>query len=197
MILRNSTAWPSLGGALDDDERLALHNEDESRKHAAEDTVWRTLTSAVRHRSWHEFTEARSKGFWGEPKELRENVVTLCVAAIVQGWNQTATNGANLTFPSDLDLDPSGTPSNTCQPTGLATWRFAAINASPYLSASFMYVSHHRLQISMLRSCIEDAGFPIPSTKSSTDVVAPSPFPHGSHWLQASAVLVARIGGSY
>ena len=29
------------------------------------------------------------KGFWQQPKQLRVTIITLCVAAMVQGWNQT------------------------------------------------------------------------------------------------------------
>lgn len=28
------------------------------------------------------------KGFWGQPKQLKVTVVTLAVAAVVQGWTQ-------------------------------------------------------------------------------------------------------------
>ena len=35
----------------------------------------------------------RSNGFWQQPKLFRITIITLCVAAVVQGWNQTASNG--------------------------------------------------------------------------------------------------------
>ena len=39
-----------------------------------------------------------STGFWKQPKQLQVTIITLCVAAVVQGWNQTGTNGANLNW---------------------------------------------------------------------------------------------------
>lgn len=53
-------------------------------------------------------------GFWKQPKELRVTIITLCVAAVVQGWNQTASNGANLNWPEQLGL----VAFDGCDPTG-------------------------------------------------------------------------------
>ncbi|KAF7185031.1 putative polyol transporter 6 [Pseudocercospora fuligena] len=73
-------------------------------------------------------------GFWKQPKELQVTIVTLCVAAVVQGWNQTAANGANLNWPRQLGLTvPEG-----CDPTGRDAWIFAIVNAAPYFAASLV-----------------------------------------------------------
>ncbi|KXT03909.1 hypothetical protein AC578_9307 [Pseudocercospora eumusae] len=73
-------------------------------------------------------------GFWKQPKELQVAIVTLCVAAVVQGWNQTAANGANLNWPRQLGLSvPDG-----CDPTGRDAWIFAIVNAAPYFAASLV-----------------------------------------------------------
>lgn len=76
----------------------------------------------------------RGNGFWVQPKELKVTIITLCVAAVVQGWNQTASNGANLDWPMQFGLQQPG----TCQPTGSNAWIFAIVNASTYLAASLV-----------------------------------------------------------
>ncbi|KJX99173.1 MFS sugar transporter like protein [Zymoseptoria brevis] len=73
-------------------------------------------------------------GFWSQPKEFRVTIITLCVAAVVQGWNQTASNGANLSWPEQLNIGPL----DGCNPKGGAAWIFAIVNAAPYFSASFI-----------------------------------------------------------
>ncbi|WPH00120.1 Hypothetical protein R9X50_00294300 [Acrodontium crateriforme] len=71
--------------------------------------------------------------FWKQPKQLRVTIITLCVAAVVQGWNQTGTNGANLNWPQQFNIQLEG-----CQPTGRDAWVFAIVNASTYLSAALV-----------------------------------------------------------
>lgn len=72
-----------------------------------------------------------SNGFWAQPKGLKVTIITLCVAAVVQGWNQTAANGANLQWPEQLGLHLTG-----CDPVGRDAWIFAIVNAVPYFSAA-------------------------------------------------------------
>ena len=69
-----------------------------------------------------------------QPKQLKVTIITLCVAAVVQGWNQTASNGANLDWPVQFGLQQKG----TCGPTGANAWIFAIVNASTYLAASLV-----------------------------------------------------------
>jgi MFS family permease len=73
-------------------------------------------------------------GFWRQPKELRITIITLCVGAVVQGWNQTASNGANLSWPEQLNIGRL----DGCDPVGPAAWIFAIVNAAPYFSASLI-----------------------------------------------------------
>ncbi len=40
----------------------------------------------------------RENGFWQQPKQLKSTTITLCVAAIAQGWCQAGSNGANLNW---------------------------------------------------------------------------------------------------
>ncbi|KAK0867179.1 hypothetical protein LTS02_004346 [Friedmanniomyces endolithicus] len=75
-----------------------------------------------------------SSGFWKQPKQLQVTIITLCVAAVVQGWNQTGTNGANLNWPQQLGLSNL----QGCDPTGIDAWKFSIVNAATYLSASLV-----------------------------------------------------------
>ncbi|KAK5130898.1 hypothetical protein LTR08_001561 [Meristemomyces frigidus] len=76
-------------------------------------------------------------GFWSQPKGLQVTIITLCVAAIVQGWNQTGTNGANLNWPEQMGLTEL-TDLKGVDKTGRDTWIFGIVNAAPYLSASLV-----------------------------------------------------------
>lgn len=81
----------------------------------------------------------RNLTFWGQIKDLTREFVqilaTCCIAAIVQGWDQSSINGANLTWPGDL-----GVPVDLSQPTQRATnvWIFSIVNASSYFSAALI-----------------------------------------------------------
>lgn len=81
--------------------------------------------------------------FWEQPWPFKTTYLMLFIAAIVQGWTQTATNGANLAWPKALRLDgetPDSEPNPahgiaTCANTPKRIWAFAAVNAAPYLAA--------------------------------------------------------------
>lgn len=77
--------------------------------------------------------EEKQIGFWRQPKTLRVTIATLCIAAIIQGWNQTGGNGANLTWPQEFGLTD---PEIGRIAEGSATWIFAGVNAVTFLSAS-------------------------------------------------------------
>lgn len=72
--------------------------------------------------------------FWDQPKMLQVTIVTLCVAAIVQGWTQTGTNGANLNWPKQLGLE-QGTG---CETINKDAWKFSSVNAACYFAASLV-----------------------------------------------------------
>lgn len=72
--------------------------------------------------------------FWKQPKALRVTIMTLCVAAVVQGWNQTGTNGANLNWPQQLGLNHI----TGCDVTGRDAWIFSIVNAATYFAAALV-----------------------------------------------------------
>nr|POF12771.1 putative polyol transporter 3 [Quercus suber] len=95
--------------------------------------AWRTvpeLTAEEKLALEHE----NKNSFWRQPKALRMTIITLCVAAIVQGWNQTGTNGANLNWPQQLGLDHI----TGCDVTGKDAWIFSIVNAATYFAAALV-----------------------------------------------------------
>ncbi|KAH8804213.1 sugar transporter [Flagelloscypha sp. PMI_526] len=69
---------------------------------------------------------------WHQPNALIFTVVLCSLAAAVQGWDQTGSNGANLTFPKDFGIaedDPVHGSRNQ--------WLVGVINAGPYLASVF------------------------------------------------------------
>ncbi len=76
-------------------------------------------------------------GFFRQQSALQSTFAMLFVAAIVQGWNQTSVNSANLSWPKELGLIDRNSEQN-CGLTGFKseTWWYAAVNAAPFLTAS-------------------------------------------------------------
>ncbi|OAL55009.1 MFS general substrate transporter [Pyrenochaeta sp. DS3sAY3a] len=78
--------------------------------------------------------EQRALGFWRQPKPLRVTIVTLCLAAMIQGWVQTGLNGANLSWGKQFGLSSRDGPPTTTR----ELWIFAVTNACLYFSASIL-----------------------------------------------------------
>ena len=74
----------------------------------------------------------RRGGFWYQTKALRVTVVTLCFSAIVQGFVQSVSNGANQTMPEYFNLKNDN---NHEWVSTTAIWQFSTINAITYLAA--------------------------------------------------------------
>ncbi|KAJ7209573.1 hypothetical protein GGX14DRAFT_630806 [Mycena pura] len=71
---------------------------------------------------------------WHQPKDLYLTVILCSVAAAVQGWDQTGSNGANLSFPVEFNIDPNdpGAAGERNQ------WIVGVINSAPYIAASIV-----------------------------------------------------------
>ncbi|KAF2125368.1 D-xylose-proton symporter [Dothidotthia symphoricarpi CBS 119687] len=68
------------------------------------------------------------------PRTLYYTVILNSVAAAIQGWDQTGSNGANLTFGRALGIPDSGdacTAAGTCERN---SWIIGFINACPYIA---------------------------------------------------------------
>ena len=67
---------------------------------------------------------------WHGPKMLWFSIGLCAVGAATQGWDQTGSNGANLSFPEEFGLTE----------TALDEWIVGIINAIIFLTAGLMYV---------------------------------------------------------
>ncbi|KAJ3529202.1 hypothetical protein NMY22_g9097 [Coprinellus aureogranulatus] len=64
---------------------------------------------------------------WSQPRDLYLTVIICSLAAAVQGWDQTGSNGANLSFPHDFGIESSGPNKDRND------WIVGVINAGPYI----------------------------------------------------------------
>jgi hypothetical protein len=68
------------------------------------------------------------------PRTLYFTIILNSVAAAIQGWDQTGSNGANLTFGQAMGIPDSGPEceaAGTCEKNG---WIIGFINACPYIA---------------------------------------------------------------
>ncbi|KIW90293.1 uncharacterized protein Z519_08937 [Cladophialophora bantiana CBS 173.52] len=74
---------------------------------------------------------------WRHPKTLYFTIVLNSIAAAIQGWDQTGSNGANLTFPVAFGIPDSGP---VCEAAGNCednSWLIGFINSCPYIAIAF------------------------------------------------------------
>ncbi|PVH68644.1 hypothetical protein DL98DRAFT_506666 [Cadophora sp. DSE1049] len=70
---------------------------------------------------------------WKHPKQLYFTIFLNSVGAAIQGWDQTGSNGANLSFPQAFGIADSG----ACEALGTCeknSWIIGAINSAPYMT---------------------------------------------------------------
>jgi sugar porter (SP) family MFS transporter len=66
---------------------------------------------------------------WKHPLALYLTIIVCSVGAAVQGWDQTGSNGANLSFPQEFGI---GSQSD------YDTWIVGLVNAGPYIGSAFL-----------------------------------------------------------
>jgi MFS family permease len=66
---------------------------------------------------------------WHHPMKLYMTVATCSIGAAVQGWDQTGTNGANLSFHDVFNLEDG---------VERDYWIIGLVNAAPYLGSAFV-----------------------------------------------------------
>ncbi|KAL1412168.1 hypothetical protein Q8F55_003177 [Vanrija albida] len=69
---------------------------------------------------------------WSQPRALVMTVVLASIGAAVQGWDQTGSNGANLSFPHEFGIPEGETGSDR------NSWIVGLVNAGPYIGCSFI-----------------------------------------------------------
>jgi hypothetical protein len=60
------------------------------------------------------------------------------IAAAIQGWDQTGSNGANLSFPTEFGIPQSGdacTAAGNCSSNG---WTVGFVNSCPYIAIALL-----------------------------------------------------------
>lgn len=69
---------------------------------------------------------------WHGPAMLWYSISLCAIGAATQGWDQTGSNGANLSFPEEFGINGTGTDE----------WIVGLINAIIFLTAGLMYARH-------------------------------------------------------
>lgn len=71
---------------------------------------------------------------WSQPRALIMTVVLASVGAAVQGWDQTGSNGANLSFPIEFGIDDREGQPNAYN----NSWLVGLVNSAPYFGSAFL-----------------------------------------------------------
>ena len=79
---------------------------------------------------------------WRQPTILYFTIILCSVGAAVQGWDQTGSNGANLSFPDALGIPVRATfADGSVNPAAEHNqWLQGLINAGPYIASAFLSV---------------------------------------------------------
>ncbi|PNS15311.1 hypothetical protein CAC42_5482 [Sphaceloma murrayae] len=73
---------------------------------------------------------------WKHPLALYFTIVVCSIGAAVQGWDQTGSNGANLSFPLEFGIGEGETPG---APNRIRdSWLVGLVNAGPYIGSAFL-----------------------------------------------------------
>ena len=78
---------------------------------------------------------------WRQPVALYFTVILCSIGAAVQGWDQTGSNGANLSWPVDFNVpDTAPKPPIPGDTTDYDknSWIVGVVNSGPYLGSAFM-----------------------------------------------------------
>ncbi|KAL1584387.1 hypothetical protein WHR41_06395 [Cladosporium halotolerans] len=73
---------------------------------------------------------------WRHPLALYFTIIVCSIGAAVQGWDQTGSNGANLSFPVEFGIgegETEGAPNQVRD-----SWLVGLVNAGPYIGSAFI-----------------------------------------------------------
>ncbi|KAL4810310.1 hypothetical protein BDV18DRAFT_55872 [Aspergillus unguis] len=70
---------------------------------------------------------------WRQPRALYFSIILCSVGAAVQGWDQTGSNGANLSMPDALGIPEKDDPN-----AALNQWLVGIVNAGPYIGSALL-----------------------------------------------------------
>ncbi|WVR03556.1 hypothetical protein IAU60_000548 [Kwoniella sp. DSM 27419] len=71
---------------------------------------------------------------WSQPRALLVSVILASVGAAVQGWDQTGSNGANLSFPVEFGISDD----ETVPDWQSHEWIIGLVNAAPYIASALI-----------------------------------------------------------
>lgn len=74
---------------------------------------------------------------WRQPKILYFTIILNSIAAAIQGWDQTGSNGANLSWPAAFhipDFKPECEQPNEGLGCGANQWLVGLVNSMPYFA---------------------------------------------------------------
>jgi len=74
---------------------------------------------------------------WSHPFLLYMSIFTCSIGAATQGWDQTGSNGANLSFPQEFGIPESGAGLSDAEQQK-NQWIVGLINAAPYIASAFL-----------------------------------------------------------
>jgi len=67
---------------------------------------------------------------WRVPTALYLTIITCSIGAAVQGWDQTGSNGANLSFPKAFGIGSDSTHD---------VYIVGLVNAAPYIGSAYVF----------------------------------------------------------
>ena len=78
---------------------------------------------------------------WRQPWSLYFTVILCSIGAAVQGWDQTGSNGANLSWPIAFgvpDAIPKNGKADPNENYDTNSWIVGVVNAGPYIASAFL-----------------------------------------------------------
>ncbi len=76
---------------------------------------------------------------WRHPALLYVTIVVCSIGAAVQGWDQTGSNGANLSFPQEFGIGAGEEEPGPNNPNhDRDNWLVGLVNAGPYIGSAFL-----------------------------------------------------------
>lgn len=78
--------------------------------------------------------QAEATNRWDQPKMLYFIIALNSIGAAIQGWDQTGSNGANLSFPQEFGIADTGAQCEALSNCETNSWIIGVINAAPYIS---------------------------------------------------------------
>ncbi|KAK7408271.1 hypothetical protein QQX98_009584 [Neonectria punicea] len=71
---------------------------------------------------------------WKQPKALYFSILMNSISAAIQGWDQTGSNGANLSYPEVFNIADTGAACEAAGTCSRNSWIIGAINSAPYMA---------------------------------------------------------------